>query len=161
MVRSDARILILGSFPGEESLRQNQYYGHAQNQFWKICSALCGDPVPESYSGKQAFLKNHQIALWDVLKNCSRNGSLDSAIKQGAANNVPRLLKMNPQIGLVLLNGRAAERYFKIYWGQIVQVPCRYVPSSSPAYAAVSLQRKSALWRKAVAGQMNLKKKRR
>jgi len=75
--------LILGSMPGEESLRRQQYYGHPRNAFWRIIN----ENLPNrSYEDRCSFLLAHGIALWDVLKSAHRQGSLDSAIRNEKPN---------------------------------------------------------------------------
>jgi double-stranded uracil-DNA glycosylase len=83
IICKDARALILGSMPGEESLRRNEYYGNPRNAFWRIMAALFNFDPELSYYEKIKRLKENHIALWDVLKRCERQGSLDTEIKNG------------------------------------------------------------------------------
>lgn len=142
----NAQILILGSMPSTASLQKRIYYGHPQNQFWKLLSVLLKQDLPESYVGRQRMLLAGRIAVWDVLKTCHRYGSADADITEIQVNDIPGLLKRCPRIGRILLNGRTAERYFLRAFGQTVNVPYRYVPSSSPAHAGVSFRKKVTLW---------------
>ena len=81
LISSSAKILILGSLPGEESLKQAQYYAHPRNAFWKIMFTVFNEAYSEDYSVKcELLLKNH-IALWDMVHSGNREGSLDSDIK--------------------------------------------------------------------------------
>ena len=75
-----SRLLILGSLPGDESIRRQQYYAHPRNHFWPIMAGLLGEELPEDYEKKKAMLLRHGIALWDVLFSAEREGSLDTNI---------------------------------------------------------------------------------
>lgn len=149
VVDAKAHTLILGSFPGEESLRRRQYYAHSQNGFWKIMTALFA-PGRElkTYEAKKALLKKNGIALWDVIGSCERQTSADSRIKNPEPNDFERFLKKH-KIRRVLLNGRTAEKY----WRELepgLSGAAQYVPSTSPAYAVLDTQAKTALWRQAL-----------
>jgi len=145
---SDSRVLILGSMPSEKSLQLGQYYGNRTNQFWKILSALFKAEEPVDYRKKRVMLRKFRIALWDVLKSCSRSGSSDSSIKHAAVNDIPGFLMRNHQIRLILLNGKTAEEHFTKTVASSVKIPFTYVPSSSAANARLDLNKKIALWQK-------------
>ena len=81
-----ARVLVLGSMPSVESLNQGFYYAHPRNAFWHILAQVCNEPFPEDIPARIALLERHDLALWDVLASCERQGSLDSAIRQPAPN---------------------------------------------------------------------------
>ena len=148
-----ARVLILGSLPGDESLRRGQYYGHPQNQFWKLLGAVFGRNLPHlEYERKCAFLLRKRIALWDVLKAAERRGSLDTAIRKERPNDLPALFGELPGLRAVGCNGGKAHRSFCRHFGVwLNEFPdeislCR-LPSSSPAYAAMPLEAKVRRWR--------------
>src|SRR3990172_6260586 len=107
---ADARILILGSMPGEASLRANQYYAHPRNLFWRIMGELLGFDPASPYSQKVQALKSARIALWDVLHSCRREGSLDSGIDDGslAPNDLAAFFLDHPGITRVFFNGAKA-----------------------------------------------------
>jgi len=147
IISAKAGILILGSFPSEQSLERQEYYANRQNQFWKILSCLFDENFDGSYTGKRELLKKHGIALWDVIQSCEREGSIDAAIRRPVGNDLPQMLKRHRGIRGILLNGRKAENsYFRLFPDM---PPGTYVPSSSPAHA-VGLPRKIREWRKAM-----------
>ena len=154
----NARVLILGSMPGERSLVAAEYYAHPRNAFWKIMQEVAGVDSAASYEQRLRSLRARGIALWDVLHSCYRKGSLDAAIKNGSVkvNNLDALFRRHPRIRVVLFNGGTAERYYKrhvlpaIKDGKIKHIR---MPSTSPAHAAVSLKQKTMVWRSGVAQQ--------
>jgi hypoxanthine-DNA glycosylase len=151
MVYPGAKILILGSMPGERSLQLKQYYGHSMNQFWHVLQEIFGASEPRNYQSKKALLRDHGIAVWDVVKNCHRSGSSDLSIRKAKANDISGFLTKHPSIRHILLNGRTAEKYFVRFFGRRVSLPYAYVPSTSPAHAGLSFKIKLRLWKKAFA----------
>ena len=146
LINSSAKILILGSLPGEESLKQAQYYAHPRNTFWKI---IFNEAYSEDYSAKcELLLKNH-IALWDMVHSGNREGSLDSDIKNEIPNDIEGLLNEYQGISTILLNGKKAEAMYKRYFNQI-PVHTITLPSTSPANAKVSFEEKLKVWKEAI-----------
>ncbi len=150
IVYPGAKVLILGSMPGERSLQLRQYYGHSLNQFWRILQEIFGAGKLRNYQNKKTLLRDHGIALWDVMKSCHRRRSSDLSIRKAVANDVPAFLKRHPKIRHILLNGRTAEKYFVRFFGGTVLLPYDYVPSTSPAHAGLSLKAKLRLWKQAL-----------
>ncbi len=130
-----SRILILGSMPGVESLRLQQYYANTRNQFWKILYELFDTQVSQVYEERVSFIKSKQIAVWDVIENCYREGSLDSKIREEKVNDFSGLFKTYPDIKTVLFNGgKAYDTYKKwIGFGTIPNLRFHKLTSSSPA----------------------------
>ncbi len=145
-----ARVLVLGSMPSVESLNQGFYYAHPRNAFWRIVAQIYGEPFPDDIPGRVALLERHDIALWDVLESCEREGSLDSAIREPAVNDFGKLFDRCPKIDRVLFNGGTAERLFlKHGAAYLAGREWARMPSTSPAYT-LSYERKLALWRQAL-----------
>jgi hypoxanthine-DNA glycosylase len=157
IVGPNARILILGTLPGEESLRLQQYYGHRRNHFWPIIAAMCGEDLPAEYPDRIAMVLRSEIALWDVLKSAVRNGTaLDSAIENECANDFAAFFRQYPMIRKVVFNGNNARKFFKRHVEKSQDLPAGLdflapLPSTSPAYAR-PLEFKVALWRTGLAG---------
>lgn len=150
---ADARVLILGSMPGKESLRQQQYYAHPHNAFWKIMGDLAGAHPALPYTERLQHLKDNGIALWDVLHSCEREGSLDSDIEQEAPNDFVAFFVGHPNITRVYFNGAKAEQSFKKFvLGKQTLPPLEFVrlPSTSPAHAGMRYEEKLKVWRKAI-----------
>jgi len=151
----NARVLILGSMPGERSLAAAEYYAHPRNAFWKIMQNVVGVDAEAAYEKRLRSLTARGIALWDVLHSCHRKGSLDAAIQSGSAkvNDFDAFFRRCPGIGVVLFNGATSERYYKRYVlpqvrnGKIAHIR---VPSTSPAHAAMSLAQKIKAWRSGI-----------
>lgn len=131
----NSRILILGSMPGGESLRKQQYYGYPRNNFWRIVFELMGEVFSEDYEEKKRFLLRNGIALWDVIKSCKRQGSLDANIKNAIVNDFPNFFARYPKINHVFFNGRTAYDIFKKHVGFSNDRSYTYLYSTSPAHA--------------------------
>lgn len=134
------RILILGSFPGKDSLKKKQYYGNLRNQFWNILGL-----DQYSYEQRKEKLREQGIGIWDVIGSCRREGSSDSNIKDHVANDLKGFLRDNPGINKVLLNGKTAGHIFKKF---DIDIEYAVLPSTSPANAAMSLSEKRKEWKK-------------
>ena len=145
-------MLVLGTIPGPESLRQRRYYANPNNQFWCIIYKVFGEDDPESeYELKTSFLLEHKIALWDVFRSADRLGALDSDIKDPEPNDIPGLLCSHPRIKRILLAGRTAEKAFRRHFLGVA-VEAVYVPSASSAYAKKPLDEKISDWKYALFG---------
>lgn len=147
-----ARILILGSMPGIESLRIGQYYAHPRNAFWRIMGELAGVSPDMPYAARTRRLKKAGIALWDVLAACTREGSLDAAIDERSiiANDLVSFLAQHPRIRHVFFNGATAERCFRLHVQPALEagaLKLARLPSTSPAHAALSYTDKLRAWR--------------
>lgn len=148
----DARILILGSIPGEASLRARQYYGHPRNLFWPILGELVGARPELPYPARLAALRAARIALWDVLQCCERTGSLDSAIEENTLipNDFADFFARHPQIERIYFNGAKAEASFRRHVLPTMdanRLRCWRLPSTSPANAGISPARRLEAWR--------------
>lgn len=106
-------VLVLGSLPGDESIRRQEYYGNPRNMFWRVLASVFKDIIPMDYPEKKAFLAKHHVALWDVFASAQREGSLDANIREISINDIPSFLKEHPSIRLIALNGGKAAKAFK------------------------------------------------
>lgn len=146
----EARIIVLGSMPGAASLRAGQYYAHPHNAFWRIMGELFGAGPALPYPARLQILTDAGLALWDVLESCVRVGSLDSAIRDERANDFAAFFTEHPGIGQIFFNGAKAEQAFlrHVLPGLAMPVIGRHrLPSTSPAHAGLSFERKLDAWR--------------
>ncbi|KIA94501.1 DNA glycosylase [Flavobacterium sp. KMS] len=143
----NASVLILGTMPGIKSLELGQYYGHKQNNFWKILFTVFNEDFTDVYEAKKEILIKNNIALWDVLKYCDRVGSLDSAIKNEITNDFDTFLKQHPDIKTILFNGQKAAAFFKKYIKVSNDYKLITLPSTSPANAGKSFDSKLNEWK--------------
>lgn len=150
-INKDSKILILGSMPGIKSLEEHQYYAHPQNRFWKVMAVLCNkEELPQlSYENKLDILLQNKIALWDTIKYCEREGSLDSNINKEIPNDIKTLLKKYPNIKTICLNGNKSYSMFKKHFPELLKT-YKYLPlpSTSPANAKYSLKVLTEEWKK-------------
>ncbi len=150
-----ARLLIVGSMPGAESLRQQRYYAHPRNAFWPILGDWLGLSPQASYDDRCRALVDAGIALWDVIGACVRTGSLDAAIEPGSvqANDFAAFFAAHPGIDRVLCNGTTAHVAFRRHVLPVLaEAPVlARLPSTSPAHAGMSLTAKRERWFAALA----------
>jgi len=146
VVAAHTRLLVLGSFPSEASLAAGQYYAHPRNQFWTILSTLWGiDLRALPYARRLAEVRRRGLGIWDVYASCCREGSLDSAIEDAVPNDLAALVARLPRLGSIAHNGGESARAMAITRALAPHVV--RLPSSSPANASWSLQRKCEAWR--------------
>lgn len=145
VIGPETRLLVLGSFPGVASLRAQRYYGHPQNQFWKILGALWSvDLMALPYEQRLDAVRAHGLGIWDVYGACEREGSLDTAIRHAELNDFAWLQQQCPQLRAVAHNGGESFRHAKHM--QALGLPVHPLPSTSPANASWSFERKLAAW---------------
>ncbi|RYX88351.1 MAG: DNA-deoxyinosine glycosylase [Comamonadaceae bacterium] len=145
-------MMILGSFPGGVSLARGQYYAHPQNQFWKILAAVWPQhpqPPAGDYAERCLWLLERRLGLWDVYASCEREGSLDSRIRNARVNDFAALAQQCP--GLVAIAHNGGESFRHARHTAALGVPVLRLPSTSPANAAISFERKLAAWHEAFA----------
>jgi hypoxanthine-DNA glycosylase len=141
----DTRVLVLGSFPGTASLRAQQYYGHPQNHFWKILAALWAVPLTSmDYTERVEALQAHGLGVWDVYGACEREGSLDVDIQNAELNDFSVVRWHCPKLGAIAHNGGESFRHAR--HTEKLGVPVYKLPSTSPANASWSFDRKLAAW---------------
>jgi hypoxanthine-DNA glycosylase len=146
IIGAEPLALVLGTLPGEESLRQVKYYAHPRNLFWPIVHALFGATPSEIYEERLAFVITRRIALWDVCAAAERRASLDTEIKREVPNTIHELLDANPSIRTVAFNGGTARRLYDRHFIRRPGLTYLHLPSSSPAHASRSFAEKLALW---------------
>ncbi len=146
VVDAGTRVLILGSLPGDASLKAAQYYAHPRNAFWRLTGAVIGRHLVDlAYAERLAALKAARVGLWDVIASAERPGSLDSAIRNGAAADLNRLVVSLPDLRAVAFNGGTAARVGRrSLSGAAVELVD--LPSSSPAHT-MAFETKLAEWR--------------
>jgi hypoxanthine-DNA glycosylase len=146
VIGPQTRLLVLGSFPGVASLRAGQYYGHPQNQFWRILSAIWSvDLVGMDYPARLNAVRARGLGIWDVYAACEREGSLDADIRNGELNNFGRVMEECLRLRAIAHNGGESFRHAR--HTQALGLPVHKLPSTSPANASWSFERKLAVWR--------------
>jgi hypoxanthine-DNA glycosylase len=154
VIGADPLVIILGSMPGVASLEAVQYYAHPRNAFWPIMGELFGFDHAVDYDTRIGEIRRLPIILWDSLQSCHRPGSLDSNIdlETAQANDFPGLLRQHPRICAIFFNGAASEKYFRrLALPQLaddLEIELIRMPSTSPAHAGMSFERKLAAWRR-------------
>jgi len=139
-------VLVLGTLPGEESLRRREYYAHPRNLFWPILYALFGAAMPDDYAARLAFARAQRVALWDVCEAGERVLSADSSIRREVPNPIPALLDAHPGIAAVAFNGSTAERLHDRHFPRRPGLRYLSLPSTSPAHARLDFAAKLASW---------------
>ena len=142
IIFSDSKILILGSFPSLKSFEEGFYYAHPRNQFWPLLNKVFNENAKTNEERTELCQKNH-IALWDSAKSLKRDtgNSSDSNLKNIEANDFKQFLLEHPSIQLILFTGKKSEQIFNKEHADI-KINKALLPSPSPAYAAISFEKK-------------------
>ena len=153
IVSHNTQLLVLGSFPGVASLAAQQYYGHPQNHFWRILEVIfASSPLPvyiNSYEKRSEWLLSTGLGIWDVYASCERAGSLDSAIRNAEVNDFASLARQCPNLVAIAHNGGESFKHAK--HTAALGLPVYRLPSTSPANAGWSFERKVSAWRDVMA----------
>ena len=146
VVDADTRLLILGSLPGDASLRAARYYAHPRNAFWRLLGGVLGEDLDTlAYEARLERLKARRIGLWDVIASAERSGSLDAAIRSPQAADLRGLVAGLPELRAVAFNGGLAARLGRRILEDHADLVLLDLPSSSPAHAR-PLAEKAARW---------------
>jgi hypoxanthine-DNA glycosylase len=146
IVGENPLVLVLGTLPGEESLRRQEYYAHPRNLFWPILFALFDASPAADYAAKLGFAKTHRVALWDVCEAGEREASADATIRRETPNTIGALLDAHPLIRAVAFNGTGARRLHDRHFPRRSTLTYLALPSTSPAHARLDFAAKLARW---------------
>lgn len=147
MTDANTRLLILGSLPGEMSLKKRQYYAQPSNQFWRLAGAVIErDLVAMSYEQRLAALRSAGIGLWDVVKAAKRTGSADTAIRDVQPNALADLIQTLPKLRGIAFNGSKSAAIGRKQISQDCSYALITLPSSSAAHCTISFEHKAAAW---------------
>ena len=148
VTRPDTRLLVLGSLPGAVSLARQRYYAHPQNLFWRLMSAVIErDLVPLAYEDRLDTLLDAKVGLWDTVAAATREGSLDADIRLHAASDLSALVATLPNLRAIGFNGGTSAKIGRRQLGPVPNLALIDLPSSSPAYASLSFEKKRDTWR--------------
>ncbi len=145
IIFKDTEVLILGSFPSIKSFENNFYYAHPSNKFWKILEAVTTYPV-NNRDQKLWLLKASKFGLWDMIKVCSRENSLDSSLENEEVNDIAAFLEEHPSIIKIAFTGKKSEALFQTHFSHL-DIETVYLPSPSAAYAKMSFGEKVVQYR--------------
>jgi hypoxanthine-DNA glycosylase len=147
IIFTDSKVLILGSFPSLKSFEEGFYYAHSRNQFWPILGKVFGEDV-STIEQRTALCKKHHLALWDSAKSLKRDSgnSSDTNLKEIEVNDFSQLLKDYPSIDTIMFTGKKAEAIFNNVYKDL-PIKKLLLPSPSPAYAAMSFEQKSKVYK--------------
>jgi len=145
IVFKDTEVLILGSFPSIKSFENNFYYAHPRNQFWKILHAVTQYPV-NNRDQKIWLLKECKFGLWDMIKSCQRENSLDSSLEDENVNDIASFLEENPTIQKLAFTGKKAQALFNMHFSHL-KIETVYLPSPSASYAKMKLEEKIKIYK--------------
>ena len=148
IVFKDTETLILGSFPSIKSFEHNFYYAHPSNKFWKILEEVTTYPI-NNRDQKLWLLKEAKLGLWDMVRECSRDNSLDSSLENEEVNDIAGFLEAHPTIKKLAFTGKKSEALFKTHFSYL-EIETVYLPSPSSAYAAMKFEDKVLAYKKAL-----------
>ena len=154
LFNSHSKILILGSFPSVKSRENNFFYGHPQYRFWKVMAQVLGEEVPKTSDEKRDILLKHGVALWDCIASCEISGSSDASISSVVPNDLSKILE-KADIQAVFCNGKKAHDLYNKHILPKCKKEAVFLPSTSPANAAWSLEKLISEYKSAMSAYIN------
>lgn len=146
-VDADTRLLVLGSLPGDASIRQGEYYAHRGNAFWALIGAALDEDVRGvPYAMRLKRLRARGVGLWDVIESAQRAGSLDAAIRGAELRDLSLFVQRLPALRAVAFNGKTAALHGRRQLGHRPGLTLIDLPSSSGAFASMTRARKAEIW---------------
>lgn len=145
IVFKDTKVLILGSFPSIQSFEKSFYYTHPRNQFWKILERVTGYPI-NNRNQKIWLLKSCRFGLWDMVRSCQRDNSLDSSLEHEEVNDIAAFLELHPSIEKIAFTGKKAQALFMTHFSHL-DIETVYLPSPSSAYAKMRIEEKANIYK--------------
>lgn len=143
---ADTEVLILGTLPGDKSLKSGEYFAHPRNRFWRIISVITNNPVPQEYQEKLDLLNRTGIGVWNVLHKAHRKGSLDTAIQNAVPNDIPGFIAQHKKLKVIGFDGLKAEALFDKYFTRRSDLTYISLPGCSPANARFNLEALCEKW---------------
>ena len=146
-VDAGTRVLVLGSLPGDASIRQGEYYAHRGNAFWHLIGDVVGEDLrAQPYAMRLKRLRAHGVGLWDVMESAQRDGSLDSRIRQADLRNLVDFVDRLPDLRAIAFNGKTAALHGRRQLADRPGIALLDLPSTSGAYASLSREAKRNRW---------------
>lgn len=149
IIAKQPRVMILGSMPSVTSLDKQEYYGYKHNRFWKILHAYFAMPI-DTYEQKKEIILSHHMILWDVIGECEREGSLDTAIRNEKVNPIDALLDAYPEIAIIICNGRKSYELYQKHFAHLNKQVI-YLPSTSNANRTIKEEELFKKWMQVLA----------
>lgn len=140
------KVLILGTLPGDLSLRTGEYFAHPGNRFWKIISAITGEPLPREYPEKLKILHRHSIGVWNVLQQAERKGSLDHAIRNETPNDLSAFISAHKELEVIGFDGLKPAAFYDKYFERRKDLRYLTLPGCSAANARYDLEALCGKW---------------
>lgn len=141
------RLLILGSLPGDASIKQGEYYAHRGNAFWSLLGDVLGEDLRGlPYAMRLKRLRVRRVGLWDVIESADREGSLDSAIRGAELRDLSAFVDRLPALEAVAFNGKTAALHGRRQIGERPGLALIDLPSSSGAFASMTREAKRNAW---------------
>lgn len=107
---------------------------------------LFDTPLPD-LSSKQNLIREKHLALWDVVKSCNRENSLDSNLKEIIPNDIESLLQDYRSIDTILFTGQTAQKLYRRFFKN-PKPDTLLLPSPSPAYCSITMGEKALIYRR-------------
>ncbi|MDR2147689.1 MAG: DNA-deoxyinosine glycosylase [Tannerella sp.] len=150
IANEDTKVLILGTMPGDTSLKLGEYYGYSGNKFWQIIATITNNNIPTTYEAKKVLLLKSGIGIWDVANEAVREGSLDSNITSEEPNDIEDFIEQHKNLRIIGFNGKKAEELFGKYFDRKDNIKYISLPSSSSMNTSISFTDICKIWKKVI-----------
>lgn len=144
------KIFILGTKPGNQELRKQEYYANNGNAFWKIIYELTEEVFSKNYAQRIDVLLRNNIAIWDIIQFGRRVKPGASNVKEEIPNPINEIIEMYPSVKQIIFNGQKAHNLYVKHFTEIEGIIYKTVLSTSPANTRFSFREKLNNWKTAI-----------